>query len=61
MCECHDTEQEHAEWVVQETAFWKAYFGDAVKSWAESRRVLREAGIDPDDQNEIQQRLKRSW
>lgn len=59
MCDCHDNEQDHERDQAETEAYWKAYFGNAVRIQGEIDRLLRQDGIDPNDQNEIQWRLKR--
>ena len=57
MCECHDSDAEHEVWITSETAYWLAYFGDAVKDAVASERFYREEGIDVGDLKQLR-RLK---
>ena len=59
MCECHDDEETHEREQAEEMAYWRAYFGNAVRIQGEIDRLLRADGIDPTDQHQIQERLKR--
>ena len=59
MCDCHDNQEQHEKDQAETEAYWKAYFGNAVRIQGKIDRLLRADGIDPENQNEIQWRLKR--